>query len=149
MNMMLTPEQLEERAQESRSRLLRTVDEIDRRRHELMDLAIQARKVLVPVAIATGVVVLAMGAAIGYVVRSARRSGPYGTYARVAAGRRAWTHPERVAAPGQSSLVRRIGSAAVTAAVSMLASALVGALVSRVTGEHGKKTTPRGRPDYR
>jgi len=91
----ISREQLVQRADTTRSRLLTTVDELDRRRHELTNLMVQVKKAAVPVAIGAGIVVIAFAGALAWGISRARR-----TVARSAPasffGTRTWSKPRQV-----------------------------------------------------
>ncbi len=108
-----------------RSELGGLVAELDRRRHEALDLGLQVRRHPVFVAAVTTAAALLLGAAIALAVRGRRqrrRPTVRARQARRALGR-LFEHPNRVAA--EPSLAAKIGIAAAVAVASALARRLV------------------------
>jgi hypothetical protein len=94
--------EIEREIDDVRVRLDKTLAELDRRRHELMDVKLQVRKHPETLAIAAGVLVLAAGGIYLAVRRTQKRNEPLerARRFRLATKRavtRAVEHPERVA----------------------------------------------------
>ncbi len=108
-----------------RGELTGLVAELDRRRHEAFDVRLQLQRHPVAAAIAAATAALVIGGALTIVVRARRERRRPSVRAREArrALARLLDHPERVAAE-PSAAVR-----AATAAVSLLATALVKRLI--------------------
>ena len=97
------------------------VAELDRRRHEALDLGLQVRKHPVAVAVAAATLALAVGGLIALVVASRRHRRRPAVRARETrrALARILEKPHRVAA--EPSMTRKIAAAAATAAAATLA----------------------------
>lgn len=127
-------EQIERTADRIRDELLVTLRELDHRRHEAMDLKLQARRhapLLIGVALAlsalaAGTALLVAWRAGGAAVKAKRRR-------RIAGLRRAWRYPERIATRAEQrpfgvELARRLGMAAAVAIGSQLVRRIAGRL---------------------
>jgi len=99
-------------ANETRDRLMRTVEELDRRRHELTNVRLQLRKHLV---LAGAVVVVTLGGLLFVTLRRVFATPEQKRHARWLALRRAWDHPERVGRRRPPMFVRTIASIVVGA----------------------------------
>jgi hypothetical protein len=107
------------------------VSELDRRRHELFDLGLQARRHPVALAVAATVVALAAGGLLALVVRGRRRRRSPSVRARetrLALGR-LLDHPDRVGA--EPTVGRKIGIAVGTLVATTLAKRLLDRTVKR------------------
>ncbi len=104
------------------------LSELDRRRRELLDLRLQARRHPVVVAVAAGAAALMLGGLLAAAVRRRRRPPRRIREARRALAR-LLDHPERVAA--EPNALARIATAAGIAAGSALARRLVHSAVTR------------------
>jgi hypothetical protein len=114
---------LETEIEHLRTRLDRSLSELDRRRHELMDYKLQMRKHPQVLMIAGGVMLLLFGG-VAYSVYSSRRHSLAMRRARKYQGamRRAVDHPEYVARPrkGEASVGAKIlASVGTTLAVAL------------------------------
>jgi hypothetical protein len=90
-------EHLEKKANLVRARLLGTIGELDRRRHELLDLRLQIRRHAGDlISIAGGLLVGASATAAILVLRERRRESRV-RKERLRAVVRLWEHPERIA----------------------------------------------------
>lgn len=114
-----------------RQELGRLVAELDRRRHELLDLRLQVRKHPGLVIAAAGAAALLLGGLVGVAVRRRRQHERPTTRAREArrALARLLDHPERVAA--EPNLALKIATAAGVAAGSVVARRLAERFVAR------------------
>ncbi len=101
------------------------VAELDRRRHEMFDLGLQARRHPVAFAVAAAAVALVAGGLLAVAVRSARRRRSPAVRAREArrALARLMDHPHRVAA--EPSIGRKIGLAVGTVVATAIAKRLI------------------------
>jgi hypothetical protein len=108
-----------------RSEIGSLVGELDRRRHELFDLRLQAKRHPVALAIAAGAAALVVGGLIALAVRSRREARRPSRRARELsyAISRLVDHPDRVAA--EESVRKKILAAAGVAAGSVVARRLV------------------------
>jgi hypothetical protein len=91
-------EQIERNADRVRDELMVTLRELDRRRTRATDVGYQAKQHRGAIALAGIAVVGAMAAAFGYTAYRARATERHRTRNRFLALRRAWRHPDRVAA---------------------------------------------------
>lgn len=101
------------------------VAELDRRRHEMFDLGLQARRHPLAIAVAATAVALAAGGLLALAIRSRRRRRSPSVRAREArrALARLLDHPHRVAA--EPSVGRKIGLAVGTLVATTLAKRLL------------------------
>ncbi len=102
------------------------VAELDRRRHEALDLGLQVRRHPAVVAVVAGLAAIAVGGLIAFAVRSRRERRRPTVRAREArrALARLLEHPERVAS-SEPSLPGKVARALAVAAASTLAKRLV------------------------
>lgn len=102
------------------------VAELDRRRHEALDLGLQVRRHPAVVAVVAGLAAIAVGGLIAFAVRSRRERRRPTVRAREArrALARLLEHPERVASP-EPNLPGKVARALAVAAASTLAKRLV------------------------
>jgi len=112
--------ELETEITEIRSRLDRSLAELDRRRHELTDVRLQVRRHPM-VAVAAGVTVLALVGGVAYAVWASRqRNKPVSKVRRLKhALSRMIDQPQKVAKP-EPTVPEKILAAAGTAAATML-----------------------------
>lgn len=115
--------QLERRARVVRSRLLRAVDALDVRRHQIAELGRQTKRIAIPAALsALGIAVLVGVGVVTVTValaRRRRRSLSYRLTQGVSAG--ASKAMKRLEAMGQPSLVRRVLDKVTLTALSLAA----------------------------
>lgn len=124
-------EQAEHTADRIRGELLRTLDELDRRRHEAMDLRHQA---LVHWKLVAGLGVTVVGVVAGQIALTRwleHRAELRRRARRREAFLRAWQHPERLA-PVRHSASVEWGNKAVTILGTAVMTALARRLVQRV-----------------
>jgi hypothetical protein len=129
-----TPADKEAKIERARARLDGLVTEIDRRRHELMDVRLQLRKHTLLVAlVATGAAAIITTTAL-LVARSRRqRNSVWGRWKRVReALARMTEHPESVAR-NEPNLAKKIAASAGSAAASQIAKRLAERSVRAVT----------------
>jgi len=119
-------ERLETEIAALREELGSAVDELDRRRRELLDLPLQLRKHATPVLIVAGVAGLALTAAVTLSVLHRRREQrPMARLRRARrAAERAIEHPDQVAR-GEPSLPLKLATATLTALAGAMAKRLV------------------------
>ena len=111
-----------------RTRLDRSLAELDRRRHELTDVQLQIRKHPMVLAVAGGAALLFVGG-LAYSIYSARKRAnavptPEELAAYRSAGRRVLRHPDRVA-KGDPSVGEKILGAIGTTVATMVAKKLI------------------------
>jgi hypothetical protein len=117
----LTRENLEREAERVRARLMSTLDVLDRRRHDVLDVKAQVQRHLVPVAaVGAGLVILA-GGALGLSIYRATDRRRHKSRERVRAFWRIWKNPERTASYEPRSVVTQALRKALVAAASMVA----------------------------
>jgi hypothetical protein len=107
-NLQVYGNHLEQRAELLRERLLSTLDELDRRRHALVSLRVQAREHPAALVLVAAVSIAGMGGAVVLAVRRARTRRARLRSRRLLALQRLWSHPERVA-PEERGVLRSIG----------------------------------------
>jgi len=114
-----------------RQELGRLVAELDRRRHELLDVRLQVRKHPGVVIAAAGVAALLVGGMVGMAFRKRRQHARPATRARETrrALARLLDHPERVA--NEPNVAMRIATAAGVAAGTVVARRLAERFVAR------------------
>jgi hypothetical protein len=126
---------LERRADVVRARLIRTIDALDHRRHQVTEIGAHARKLVVPVvATLLGVAALAIGTTIGLkaVFRARRRRTLEGRFDALLGRIRVEKKP-----PFSQQLLEKAGMTLVTMAVTELG--------RRVTANALDGRTPNGR----
>ena len=117
----LSRENLEREAERVRARLMSTLDVLDRRRHDALDLKAQVERHLIPVAsVAAGLVLLAGGAVALSIYRAVDRRR-HKSRERVRAFWRIWKNPERTASYEPRSVLAEAVRKALVAAASMVA----------------------------
>jgi hypothetical protein len=132
--------ELETEITEIRSRLDRSLAELDRRRHELMDVRLQVRRHPM-VAVAAGVTVVALLGGVAYAVWASReRNKPISKARRFKrALSRMVDKPQKVA-KAEPTVAEKILAAAGTAVATMLAKKLM----ERAFDAAGRETRPTG-----
>jgi hypothetical protein len=91
-------EHLEREADLVRARLLGTIGELDRRRHELLDLKLQIRRHAGDLLSILGGLMMGVGSTAAILVLRERRRERRVRQERFRAAARLWRHPERIAA---------------------------------------------------
>jgi hypothetical protein len=130
------PKLLERRANVVRSRLLRTIDALDSRRHKVEAIGAEAKKMAIPVAASfAGVVVLTVGVVLGIRSLVRRRRSPIDN---------ALARLDRWRAPRRPSLFEEVGRKALTAAVTIITTEVArrtmkNVLDGRFGGEQGAR----------
>ena len=89
-------ERLEREANLVRARLATTIDVLDRRAHEAVDVKLQVRRNIVPIAITAGTIGAAILGGIGWGIYRIATRDSRRRHERLVAARRTWRHPERV-----------------------------------------------------
>ena len=114
-------EELERKAERARARLLSTIDALEQRGHDALDVKHQVEAHIVPVA-SFGIVVLSFaGGAIALSVYRASDARRHRGRERVRALARLWRHPERALRVAPRSILAEIGRKVVLAALSVVA----------------------------
>jgi hypothetical protein len=117
MKLDASRQNLEEEANLTRAKLLGTIGELDRRRHELFDIRLQLRRHADDLLSIAGGLVFGVAATAAVLVVRERRRERRLREARLHALGRLWRHPERVAPRG--SIVGTIVRMALVALASM------------------------------
>lgn len=114
---MNVPHELEAEIEHLRTRLDRSLSELDRRRHELMDVKLQLRRHPEALVVAGGLALLLFGGVAYAVHRSRKRNEPAHRF-RIAVGR-AVDNPQRMmrSEPGVGQKI--LGAVATTVAVAL------------------------------
>jgi hypothetical protein len=105
------------RASLARSRLSATLETLARKRHELLDLPVQASKHVVLIGSVAGACLAGLAAVAIYHLATARRTRRHERWLLL---QRAWDHPERVA-PKRAPLVLRVAEVVALLAARQLA----------------------------
>ena len=121
-------DQTERAADRIRSELMSTLQELDRRRHLVLDLRYQARQHFTATMILTAGALVATGAGVTIAIVRARHRRANLFSERIAGLLRAWENPNRIASPATSP--RLLTEVARNLAVA-LAAALAAQLVRR------------------
>jgi hypothetical protein len=112
-------------ADSARSRLLRTAERIDQRRHEALDIRMQVERHLQGVAVTGGAVLLASAGAAAFAGYRIATSSDRRRRARWRLVRGAWEHPERgLRAQRQSFAVEVLRSLLMTLVTAVLSEPL-------------------------
>jgi hypothetical protein len=120
-------ELLERSANRTRARLLDTIEALDQRRHEVMDvrgqLERQVEAHMKPLAVVGGLVVTTLGSVLGISIYWAATRRERLRRERWSALRRLWEHPERIARkdPPKGSMAWSIGRKVLTATLTYVA----------------------------
>ena len=117
----LSRENLEREAERVRARLMSTLDVLDRRRHDALDVKAQVQRHMVPVASVAAAIVLLAGGAIGLSIYRATDRRRHKSRERVRAFWRIWKNPERTASYEPRSVLTAALRKALVAAASMVA----------------------------
>ena len=118
-------ERLEREANLVRARLATTLEVLDKRGHDLVDVKLQLRRHAVPIAIVAGTVVLAVASGLGYAIyRVATRTERIRRERRRLASR-VWNHPERVAQTQKPPVLLEIGRKLLVGTVALLGMSLI------------------------
>jgi hypothetical protein len=117
----LTRENLEREAERVRARLMSTLDVLDRRRHDALDVRAQVQRHVVPVAAVGAGLVLLVGGAIGLSSYRAIDRRRHKSRERVRAFWRIWKNPERTGSYEPRSVLSAALRKALVAAASMVA----------------------------
>jgi hypothetical protein len=151
------PGAVEREIERTRERLGALLAELSRRRHELGDVRLQARRHVVSLAVTAGVLLAGIAAAIGAAVRRRRRGhllAERARHLRQAIGRMA-AHPDRVA-KRRPNVGSKIAGAAAGAVVGVVAKAIAQRAMSRALPPRrgreptaGRRMWPRSRPTAR
>ena len=102
-------ERLEREANLVRGRLATTLDVLDKRRHDLMDVKLQVRRFATPIALGGGLIGFALLTGIGYLGYRIATIGERRRRERAHVLQRMWNHPERVARYKNPPMLLEIG----------------------------------------
>lgn len=108
-------EELSIAADEVRSKLLRTVAELDQRRHEALDLRLQVKRHLKQVVAASGLMILATAGTAAFVVYRVATASERRRRYRWRLAKDVWGHPDRALRAERRALFADIGRAALVA----------------------------------
>jgi hypothetical protein len=117
--------QFEQRADELREKLVHTIDALEHRRHELLDVRYQVRRHAGGVAAAGLTAVLVTGALTVGAVQRARRRDERLRRERIRMLARFWRDPDRAAALGKPSVLREIGRRLLVGTITFVAMQLI------------------------
>ena len=120
-----------------RSKLLHTVEQLDQRRHEVLDVRLQVQRHVREVLIAGGILLLATAAGVGMIVHRIATSAERRRRQRWTLARDMWRKPSRAMRGERRSflgqLLRSVALSVLTAAVTVPARRLVVELVEPST----------------
>jgi hypothetical protein len=101
-------EELTLQANATRSRLLRTVEQLDRKRHDVLDVKKQIKEHVAPVAVTGGLIVVGLGAFVGLAIFRALHAAERRRAERKKMIFRLWNHPERAARKQPTSFLGQL-----------------------------------------
>lgn len=133
-------EQAGQTANRIRGELLRTLEELERRRENLSDWKGQLRANREVLFAAGGVVGGYLALKVGYRIYEWRKWGSHRNHLRVKAVKRAWKRPQQVAAPSERSAGATLVLAVVGAFASAFAATLARRAAERVLQSGGRAT---------
>jgi hypothetical protein len=117
-----------------RTKLLHTVEQLDHRRHEVLDLRLQLRRHLRDLAIVGGILLVATSAGVALAVQRIANAAQRRRRGRWILARDLWRHPDRAMRGERRSflgqVLRSLALTVVTAAVTIPARRLVAELVA-------------------
>lgn len=120
-------------ANEVRTKLLRTVEQLDQRRHDTFDVKVQLQRHVRQLAVAGGLLVVATAAAVTLVVQRVSGAASRRRRERWRLARRLWWHPDRAMRAERHSffgeVARSLLLALVSTAVTLPARRAVAALL--------------------
>jgi hypothetical protein len=106
-----------------RGRLMHTIEQLDRRRHEAFDLRLQLRRHMAQIGLIGALAIIATGIAVGVVVDRIRTAADRRRQARRRLLMTVWRHPDRVLraqrAPLYLEALRSLGLSLLTAALAV------------------------------
>lgn len=111
-------DELAREANQVRTKLLRTVEQLDARRHDAFDLRSQLDRHLKQLAVAGGVLVLATAGAVALAVHGVQRAAERRRRDRWKLARHLWRHPERAMRAERRSLVGELGRSVLLSVLS-------------------------------
>jgi hypothetical protein len=137
---------LARQANRVRTKLLRTVEQLDQRRHEAFDLKLQMKRHVRHLAVAGALLLVATAAGVALVVERVTTAAARRRRNRWRFAKRVWQHPERALRAERRSffgeVVRGVLLATVTTALTIPARRAVAHLVE------GKRPEPSGEPAH-
>ncbi len=129
--------QAEQTANRIRGELLRTLEELERRRENLSDWKGQLRQNAGVLLAAGGVMGGFVALKVGYRLHERRKWGSHLNHLRVKAAKRAWNRPQQLAAPSERSAVATFALAVAGAFASAFAATLAKRAAERVLQSGG------------
>ncbi|MEO7096319.1 MAG: hypothetical protein ABI175_23875 [Polyangiales bacterium] len=125
-------ERLEREANLVRAKLATTLDVLDERGHELVhrgqelvDVKLQVKRHLVPIAIVAGTAALALFSGIGYAIYRVATRDERRRLARRRLPSRVWNHPERVAQVQKPPVLAEIGRKLLVSTATLVGMSLI------------------------
>ena len=112
---------VERQADMARNRLANTLDAIDRRRHDLLDIRGQLKQHARPLLAFAGAALFMIAGGIAWSYYQSRRRAQHVLRERGRAIKRFWSHPERMAQTGDPSAAAMVGRKLLMTAVTFLA----------------------------
>jgi hypothetical protein len=125
-------EALENEAERARARLLTTLDVLDRRRHDALDVRHQVETHIVPIVSVGAVVAVSAAGAVAIAIYRSVDAKTHRPRERVRAFTRLWRHPERAGRVASRSLFGEVARKVVLAVASMIAVELAKRYVHRI-----------------
>jgi hypothetical protein len=111
-------DELAREANEVRSKLLRTVEQLDRRRHDVFDVRLQLQRHLRQLAVFGGVLVLATAGTVALVVHRLTSASQRRRRNRWRLAKRLWRHPERTIRAERRSFFEEVARSILLAVAS-------------------------------
>ena len=118
-------ERLEREANLVRARLATTLDVLDKRGHEMVDVKLQVKRHVLPIAVVGGTIVLAVVSGVGYAIYRIATRDERKRLERRRIPARVWNHPERVAQVQKPPVLAEIGRKLLVGTLTMLGMSLV------------------------
>jgi hypothetical protein len=130
-------------ANQVRTKLLRTVEQLDQRRHDALDLRRQVQQHVRQLTLAAGVVILAVAGGVAVVVHRVATAAERRRRNRWRFARRVWRHPERAMRAERRSFLGEVARSVLLAVVSTAMAAPARRAVAFLVESAGSRRTPR------
>ena len=118
-------ERLEREANLVRAKLATTLDVLDRRGHDMVDVKLQVKRHVVPLAVVAGTVALGVVSVFGYAVFRLATRAERKRLERRRIPARVWNHPERVAQVQKRPILVEIGRKLLVSTATLLGMSLI------------------------
>jgi hypothetical protein len=118
-------ERLERQANLVRARLATTLDVLDKRGHEMVDVKLQVRRHVVPLAVVAGTAALVVASGVGWAVYRLVTRDERKRRARRRLPAVVWNHPERIARVQKPPVLAELGRKLLVGTLTMLGMSLI------------------------